>query len=244
MYLSKVYIRHKEAYPDTHNTLMALEGFQQLGVETAPFYGFGDIDTLDLGPEVGIVGFVGDTLNALTKLGIPHPDPIDYPWELEEFLGRKVWRSTMGEIRGTTTPTFIKPYHEKKFTGFIYRGATAEAVRTVLLPDDEPLWCSELVTFVAEFRTYVKDDTVLGCHRYKGDWGVAPDRTTIERAVYAYKSSPRGLSMDFGVTDDGRTVLVECNDGYALGNYGLPNPLYAGLLEARWEEMTRPLSGQ
>lgn len=45
--------------------------------------------------------------------------------------------------------------------------------------------------------------------------------------------------MDWGVTDDNRTLLIEVNDGYALGNYGLHPSLYAALLEARWHEITR-----
>lgn len=38
-------------------------------------------------------------------------------------------------------------------------------------------------------------------------------------------------------TDDGRTLLVEVNDGYALGCYGLQHNLYAKLLAARWAEL-------
>lgn len=46
--------------------------------------------------------------------------------------------------------------------------------------------------------------------------------------------------MDIGVTQDGRTLIVEINDGYALGNYGL-NPLKAAIFfERRWRELTKP----
>jgi hypothetical protein len=239
MYLHKVYIRYKEDLPEDRNAFAALEGFRQLGIETAPFYGFGDINTLnDLGPEVGITGFVGDTLNALTKLGIPHPSPMDYPEEIQECLGRRVWKTTMGEVRGTTQPVFLKPFQHKAFTGFIYRGPTREAVRTSLLSDEDPVWCSEVVNFVSEYRVYVKDGEILGAYLYKGDWSHALDRWTVEGAVRAYKSSPRAYSLDFGITQ-GYTRLVEANDSFALGNYGLPSPLYAQMIEARWEELTR-----
>ena len=40
------------------------------------------------------------------------------------------------------------------------------------------------------------------------------------------------------MTADGRTLLIEINDGYALGNYGLQEILYAKLLSARWAELT------
>ena len=43
--------------------------------------------------------------------------------------------------------------------------------------------------------------------------------------------------MDFGVTDDGRTLLIEINDGFSLGTYGIEDTLYAKLLTARWAEL-------
>ena len=62
MYLGKVYVRFKEGHPDSPNTFAAFDGFTQLGAEIGvPFEGFGDIEQItDLGPEVGLVGFVGD----------------------------------------------------------------------------------------------------------------------------------------------------------------------------------------
>lgn len=240
MYLQKVYIRHRESYPDSHNTFSAWSGFKDLGVETVPFYGFGDIDALeDLGPEVGIVGFIGDVWDALKKIGKPRPEALDYPEELRPWLGREVRRTTLGEVRRSTDRVFLKPVSEKLFTGFIWKGPTAEASRVAPLEDPTPVWTSEIVSFVSEYRAYVKDDVLLGVKHYKGDWSVVPDRKVVEEAVKAYRSSPRGLSLDFGVTEDGKTLLVEANDGYGLGNYGLPNPLYSQLLEARWEELTR-----
>jgi hypothetical protein len=60
----------------------------------------------------------------------------------------------------------------------------------------------------------------------------------IENAVSEYKNAPNGYAIDFGVTDDGRTLLIEVNDGYALGSYGLFYLDYAKLLSARWAQLT------
>lgn len=57
------------------------------------------------------------------------------------------------------------------------------------------------------------------------------------RAVKEYRDAPAGYGIDFGVTADRRTLLVEVNDGYALGCYGLQHDLYAQLLSARWSEL-------
>ncbi len=239
-YLRKVYIRFKEGHPDSPNTFAAFDGFNQLGVEIASFEGFGDIDTLeDLGPEVGIVGFVGDIWAALKKLGLPMPAPIDYPEELKPWLGRNVQRTTMGEMRRSVERVFIKPVSEKLFTGFVWHSDMGDQIRAATVPDEAELWVSDCVVFESEYRCFVKDGELLGVRIYKGDWAKAPERRVVEAAISAYKSGPRGYSLDFGVTDDGRTLLVEVNDAYALGHYGLPSILYAQLIEARWEELTR-----
>jgi len=53
------------------------------------------------------------------------------------------------------------------------------------------------------------------------------------------KKAPNAYCLDWGVLQDGRTVLVEMNEGYAFGHYGL-NPIsYARMLSARWFEMTK-----
>ena len=44
-------------------------------------------------------------------------------------------------------------------------------------------------------------------------------------------------SIDIGVTNDGRTLLIECNDAYSLGSYGLEDYKYAKLLSARWSQL-------
>jgi len=240
MYLRKIYIRHREQYPDSPNTFAALDGFTQLGVEVQPYYGFDDIQALtDLGPEVGVTGFVGDTWAALKVLGKPMPIPIDYPEQLTPWLGRKIWRSTLGEIRRSVEQVFIKPVSEKLFTGFIWRSNMGDQIRMATCEDDTEIWVSEPISLESEYRCFIQDGDIVGVRHYKGDWGKAIDRRTVEAAVSAYKDCPRAFSLDFGVTSTGQTVLVEVNDGYALGSYGLPSIIYAKFIEARWEELTR-----
>jgi ATP-grasp domain, R2K clade family 3 len=65
-----------------------------------------------------------------------------------------------------------------------------------------------------------------------------PDTTVIEAAVAQYTAAPAGYAIDFGLTHDGRTLLVEVNDGDAIGAYDLFYIDYAKLLSARSAEMT------
>jgi hypothetical protein len=73
---------------------------------------------------------------------------------------------------------------------------------------------------------------------YRGDWRLRPDPATIEKAVRNFSSAPAGYAIDFGLTDKGETLLIEVNDGYSLGCYGLLYLDYAKLLSARWAELT------
>jgi hypothetical protein len=39
--------------------------------------------------------------------------------------------------------------------------------------------------------------------------------------------------------DDGNTALIEWNDGFALGSYGLEKEIYTELILTRWEEILK-----
>ncbi|WP_400190941.1 ATP-grasp domain-containing protein [Hymenobacter sp. B81] len=103
---------------------------------------------------------------------------------------------------------------------------------------DTAVWCASPVLFVAEWRCFVRYGQILDLRLYRGDWSKAPNRQTIEQAVAAYAEAPTGYALDFGLTDAGATVVVEANEGYSIGAYGLAPVLYAKLLSARWAQLT------
>jgi hypothetical protein len=51
------------------------------------------------------------------------------------------------------------------------------------------------------------------------NWQSVIDRPIVERMVSLVANAPIFYSLDFGIDDKGRTLLIEINDGYALGNY-------------------------
>ena len=246
MTLRKAYIRYREHLPESEMMYAALEGFRQRGTETAPFYGFGDIEKLDdLGHDVGIVGFIGDVWTALDTLGIERPPSLDYPDELRNFLGRPLELAKLGDVRNRTSAgIFVKPIKQKLFTGFVLTGSFNDAIRLAPYSEDEDVWLSPVVSFVSEYRCFILDGKILDARLYKGDWAKAPDREIVEAAIEAWTSAPVAYTLDFGVTDTGRTLLVEVNDGFSAGHYGLLNVLYAQFCEARWQQLTEPLLAQ
>ena len=48
---------------------------------------------------------------------------------------------------------------------------------------------------------------------------------------------PVACSIDIGVTSENKTILIECNDAYALGSYGLVDFRYAKFTSARWAQI-------
>ena len=90
---------------------------------------------------------------------------------------------------------------------------------------------------LSEHRCYVLRRDPIGLRHYAGDALVLPDTGVIRTAVENYSDGPMGYAMDFGVTGDGRTIVIEVNDGYAIGAYGLHPVHYANLIKARWDEI-------
>jgi len=70
----------------------------------------------------------------------------------------------------------------------------------------------------------------------KGDWRAYFDPAVVE-AAYA-PEAPAAFALDVGVTAAGATLVVEVNDGHALGAYGLMPLAYARFLAVRWAQLT------
>ena len=102
----------------------------------------------------------------------------------------------------------------------------------------EPLLCSKPVNFQTEWCAFVRYRVIWDVRLYRGNWHAHYGSNVLDNTVRAYTGTPAGYAMDFGLTEDGRTLLVEINDGFALGSYGLDPIQYAKLLSARWAELT------
>jgi hypothetical protein len=162
---------------------------------------------------------------------------IDYPEELSEFYGRKIWRSTLGEIRESDRDDlFIKPISQKLFIGHI-RSNIGYLTQTAPFEDDLEIWCSDPVKFISEYRTFISGGQIVGCKHYKGDFLTFPDADVIYDCVVEMSPKYNTYSLDVGITERGETFVVEVNDAFSLGSYGLDCVTYAKMLENRWLEI-------
>lgn len=219
----------------SENVFCAFYGFSILGWEIVPFYA--DAIPEDLNQFDVVVAGIGTFKKAVEQIGVACPNEVDYPIELEEFYGRKMWSDNLKNVymQQDKWPIFVKPKRQKLFTGK-YIQSTRDVIG---LSADESIevWCSEPVEFVSEWRCYVRYGQILDVRNYKGDWHIIPNKAIVERAIREYTTQTAGYGIDFGVTKDGRTLLVEVNDGFSLGSYGLAPIKYAQLLTARWYEL-------
>ena len=242
--MRKVYLQFKKNGEYlSQNTFMAQQGFRSFGYEIEKFH-FDEIETLNISTESIVVGHIGTIHKALKQLGIEPPLPLQPPKELLPFLGRNVWESTLGEIRKLhKTPVFIKPlYGLKSFTGYVVTDFK-DLIRSAEFNDDFAVLAQDAIKLQSEWRVYVIGKEVKGIGHYNSGNPIAfPDQTFITETIEAYTSSPASYGIDFGVTSNNETVLIEVNDGFGLGNYGIVDYQYARFLEARWDELVSPLT--
>lgn len=234
----KVFIQSEEnGIPRNQNLFCAYCGFKEMGFEIIPFSHIEQLNAQAEREDI-VAGHIGAIRQRLTYLGLPIPE-LGYPQELSHYLGRKIWNDTINHINNSPElwPVFIKPHEDKRFTGVLVR-SPKDLMGCGSDGTDFPVYCSEPVDFVAEWRCFVRYGKILDVRRYSGNWKCVPDYDLMEKVVSEYTSAPNGYGIDFGLTSEGRTLFLEVNEGYSLGTYGLLPNKYAKLLSARWAELT------
>lgn len=175
------------------------------------------------------IGSVEWTRAYASNRGIVLPEPETYPEALRPWLGRHV---IAGRFAAARENEFVKPARCKAFTGAI-RSEITETVDPL-----EPCWISVPVQFVAEWRCYILRGEVATWAQYGEGDDAEPDLAQVAEMLAAWPG-PAGWALDVGWLADGRQVLVECNDGWALGLYKGADPkAYLAVIAARWEELS------
>lgn len=168
---------------------------------------------------------------------IPVPPPIDYPDCLVQALGRTIKQTPFALVEDGQ---WIKPIQTKAWDAHI------KTASTPIDPDDRVWACDPIPKdeWAAEWRVYVLHGEIVGAGRYDEglDESARYDPDLVQSWVDTYtesKTAPAGYAMDVALMRDGRTILVEVTDGWAIGYYrGTCSFVdYAWLLSARWDEI-------
>jgi hypothetical protein len=234
-----VFVQARANEATNANTFAASEGFRLLGRQVQQFDA-GALESIPLTRATVVCGYVGIVHRALERLGVTRPRVPSIPAQLGPLYGREIRETTLGAVREDDVPVFIKPLHDDKvFPGHVRGREIDDLARTAMLPDRFEVIAAEVVVFASEWRCFVLRGEVLDARRYAGSFRTqAPDWSVLDEALRRMGAeAPAGYAIDLGVTADGRTCVVEVNDGYSLGCYGLAPLAYARLLDARWQEL-------
>ncbi|MDD5001526.1 MAG: ATP-grasp domain-containing protein [Thiomonas arsenitoxydans] len=185
---------------------------------------------------VGTVEFCRAWMRAV---GVKEPAPIDYPECLRPALGRFIVTVPFEQARHGC---WIKPVRTKAWEPHVMTAGEA-------IPVDERVWESAVIPekdWIAEWRVYVLDGQIVGHGRYDDgpDESAVFDEGAVLSWIGAYTASgqaPSGYGLDVALLSDGRTILVEVTDGWAIGFYKgtCESARYAELLAARWAEIAK-----
>ena len=201
-----------------------------------------EIEGRDARPEHLVFGGAHVVREYLGRMGV-QPLDFDYPEALVPFLRREFEVEVLGAIRSRYNepgdPVFIKPVEHKLFTGHVVQ-RFRDLIKSQEADSTTLVYVVGHVEFVTEWRFYVERGRVVGADHYKGQPLLFPEPGPVAAAataMSAYEDAPVAYGLDFGVCSDGITRLVEANDMFAMGNYGLDGVVYSHLVEMRWEQL-------
>lgn len=252
--MGKVYLKTKFdnemkiEIPHSVNIANAMYGFRELGAEIIPYHKIDEIyDRVNR--EDIVLDYIDQCNSIFSKFDI-EPSIPDYPKVMDKFLGRKVWKDTINSISRSeekwSAGYFVKPIRSKAFTGKII-SSISDLVGCGNYSEDYDVLVSEPLDICAEWRCFIIYDEIVDVrpyglllyrsrksYRYHYDFKVLD---SMMEAFISREERPTACSLDICVTKDGQTLLVEINDAYSLGCYGLASVFYAKLISARWSQL-------
>jgi hypothetical protein len=134
---------------------------------------------------------------------------------------------------------FIKPFDIKLFTGFVLDQMIHTSISDI--PGDTKVMVYDIFSspIKSEFRCYINRNKVVDVRNYSGDIFSSPSEEYLTNVINSNKEFPIAYTIDIGVLENGENVVIEYNDMWAIGNYGIPNDDYLKLLKNRYFEIVK-----
>ena len=145
------------------------------------------------------------------------------------------------EIAKNGNKIFIKPLQIKLFTGLVLDQMEYSSLSKI--PEETEVMCYDVFESVisSEWRVYVHRNNAIDSRNYSGDFRISPDYSYVNDIIKENsKDFPIAYTIDIGILESGENVVIEYNDMWAIGNYGLPNDLYLRLLKDRYFQIIDP----
>lgn len=238
--MKTAYVEIKRGFPVNTDMMSAIEGLEYLGWNIKTFTKEDILSNkyfllYKQCPFVGSVDAITLLLNSINKL----PKPIDYPQSNLHLLGREISFSKMRDVlekyKMSREPIFIKPVKTKLFDGSVLNSENRLSYFEPYIKQDVII--SPVVEIISEWRAYVHKGKLVDCKCYCKDFKISPDYEFIEMNIKAYRDSPIAYTIDIGVLENGNNIVVEFNDFWSIGSYGIYSDKYAEMLIDRWFEI-------
>lgn len=221
------------------NCFYAKNGFEKLGFDVKKF-------TSDQVPEINFdnsyfFGGIQTTRKIFDALNVKQPLIHNLIDHLTNYIHRNMYVTTLGEVRKMVikpdNPIFIKPFEDHKlFTGFVVKNSLLGLMSVRRFADETKIILSEVVNFETEYRCFILNKQIVGMKNYTGDYTKIIDYSVVENAINDYVDQPVSYTLDFGLVNN-ETVLIEINDGFAFGSYGLNEITYVKMIIARMDQI-------
>jgi len=179
---------------------------------------------------VGSVEFMREVFTRVNKV----PQPI---MNTDRYYNKVTLRAVREKVTGDDK-LFIKPFQQKLFTGLVVDKYFISSLRE--FPDDLEVMAYDVIDPIdSEWRLYVMNGKIEDARNYSGDFRISPDYKSAEGKIKTLQSQlPSAYTMDVGISGEW-TFVVEFNDMYAIGNYGVDNSMYLRMLRERYFQIMR-----
>lgn len=243
--MKKLYVQIKNALPINMDIQNAIDGAEYIGYDIAGFT-LEDILSYKMDTRAYLTPFVGsiDGMTMLFKNMKRYPDPIDFPEEIisSGLLNREVKNTSLNQaialFKESGKPVFIKPYQTKLFDGILI---SEEQHLNYLRGYENPsVWVCDQIDILSEHRAYIHKGKMVYCCNYSGDFRINPDYSYIDELISVYKNAPVAYTIDVAILKDGSMTVVEFNDFWAIGSYGMKCWDYAQMLIDRYFQIVKP----
>lgn len=180
---------------------------------------------------VGSVEFMNEVFSRIGKTNVGLPRTSNRPFEImtiQEALDKTSDGSKL----------FIKSVDIKVLTGIVLDGCKYSSVNS-LDPNTKVMAYDVFESkIVSEWRMYINKNKIVDSHCYNDGFDILPDYSYAKEVIKENIDFPCAYTLDMGILENGRNVVIEFNDMWSIGNYGIPNDMYLKLLKDRYFEIT------
>jgi hypothetical protein len=183
---------------------------------------------------VGSVEFMKEVFSRIGLNNVRLPENSNRPYTIHK-LGYVKEQAKLGE------KMFIKPIDIKSFTGFVIDEMQHTSIAN--LSDDTEVMVYEpfITPILSEWRCYIHNNKVVDIRNYSGNMFITPIEDYLNFILDKNKDRfPVAYTIDVGILEWGlEHVIIEYNDMWSIGNYGMENELYLRMLRDRYFEIIK-----